>query len=359
VSDEKKDEDAIEVRMRPNGEHDTEAVISWSACTGDVVTRDQNIMTMEFDKISVDLPSPANGILEIIRETGDKVNIGEVVARIRGVAAGEAAVAARHVALLAEVTRAPEDEGARLVYADFLLEVAGEGRAVWPWSVEETALRGEYIALTGRPPTPAVEARRRFLEPTVASTAVALLPVPGKAHVERGFVTGIDLAVASDWPLIAAAQPIAILGLYRLDRAEAEALAVLPRLESLRVLSVGPYVTDEALAVLLGWGRLGGLRRLTLRGHTLGPASQEAAATLRLDELCLHGSPMPVALTVSLLELHLAFRDAQALEQFAASIPSSVREVKASISLQRRLTEEEHRAVFGSRYTPAHTERWW
>ncbi len=74
----------VEVRVPAVGESITEGVVSeWFHRPGDVVKVDEPLFALETDKITVDVPSPASGVLrEVLVEEGDTVQINQVVARI-------------------------------------------------------------------------------------------------------------------------------------------------------------------------------------------------------------------------------------------------------------------------------------
>lgn len=81
---------AIEVKVPLLPESITDATVStWHKKAGDKVTRDENIVDLETDKVMLEVPSPTDGILkEIIKETGATVHAQEVIAIIEAVAAG-------------------------------------------------------------------------------------------------------------------------------------------------------------------------------------------------------------------------------------------------------------------------------
>ena len=63
-------------------------VIEVLIAVGDSVTAEQSILTLESDKATMDVPSPATGIIrEIYINAGDKVNTGSLVAAIENTAA--------------------------------------------------------------------------------------------------------------------------------------------------------------------------------------------------------------------------------------------------------------------------------
>lgn len=70
------------------GESITEAMlVRWHKKDGDSVTVDEPICELETDKATVDLPAPVGGILHPVKQAGETVQVGEVIARIDGTAA--------------------------------------------------------------------------------------------------------------------------------------------------------------------------------------------------------------------------------------------------------------------------------
>ncbi len=58
------------------------AVIELLVKPGDVVKLEQSLFTVESDKASMEIPSPAAGVLKELKvKVGDTVNIGDLVAR--------------------------------------------------------------------------------------------------------------------------------------------------------------------------------------------------------------------------------------------------------------------------------------
>jgi uncharacterized protein (TIGR02996 family) len=365
--DNKKTKEVTELRLPQMGEGQIEAYVNqWMARSGEVVALDQPIVLVELDKISAEVPAPASGVLEILREVGEVPRVGDLLARIlpAGDVGRDPALEERHAALLAQIIEAPHDEGARQVYADFLLEAAAERRGVYPWSAGTTGVRGEYISLCGRPATAELDARRTSLQPLAEGTARDLVRLRAeRIHVERGFVCGAIADGAAEAKTLMDLVPLTILGLDSLDEAGAQTLLALPRLEQLRVLAVGPKVSDDALAKVIRSGRLDGVRRLTLRQHPLGQASQRAAARLRLDELSLQQSPIPAGVTAPLLELFATIPDALALQMLAQVMPPAVQVFEAQLrypGTRMGPTVEEMRAAFGPRFRPTRPGyRWW
>jgi 2-oxoglutarate dehydrogenase E2 component (dihydrolipoamide succinyltransferase) len=82
---------AIELRVPSVGEAIKEVQIGrWLKKPGEKVARDESLVEIETDKASVELPSPAAGVLgSIIKRDGDLVAVGDVIAIL--IEAGEAA----------------------------------------------------------------------------------------------------------------------------------------------------------------------------------------------------------------------------------------------------------------------------
>ncbi len=83
---------ASDVIIPALGESITEATVGqWLKNVGDAVKADEPIVSLETDKVSVEVPAPSDGVLaEQCAAVGDTVNVGAVIARLS--ASGAAAV---------------------------------------------------------------------------------------------------------------------------------------------------------------------------------------------------------------------------------------------------------------------------
>lgn len=81
---------SIEVKVPGLPESVADATIAaWHKKIGDRVIRDENIVDLETDKVVLEVPAPADGVLqEILFQVGDVVHSGELLARI-GASKGE------------------------------------------------------------------------------------------------------------------------------------------------------------------------------------------------------------------------------------------------------------------------------
>ena len=86
-----------DIRIPDIGDFKDVAVIEMLVKVGDVVTAEQSLFTVESDKASMEIPSPAAGTITALNlKLGDKVNVGDVVGAmsVQGAAAPAAAPAA-------------------------------------------------------------------------------------------------------------------------------------------------------------------------------------------------------------------------------------------------------------------------
>jgi 2-oxoglutarate dehydrogenase E2 component (dihydrolipoamide succinyltransferase) len=92
--------EAIEVRIPTLGESVTEGTLAnWLVKPGDAVAQDQPLAEIETDKVTVEAPAPAAGVVaELLVEKGETVGIGKVIARLTAGGKAKAAAAAPAVA---------------------------------------------------------------------------------------------------------------------------------------------------------------------------------------------------------------------------------------------------------------------
>ncbi|WP_298214652.1 dihydrolipoyllysine-residue acetyltransferase [Acidovorax sp.] len=81
----------VEVRVPDIGDFKDVAVIEMLVKVGDTIKVEQSLFTVESDKASMEIPSPAAGVLKELKvKIGDVVNIGDLVAVLEGVAGSAA-----------------------------------------------------------------------------------------------------------------------------------------------------------------------------------------------------------------------------------------------------------------------------
>jgi 2-oxoglutarate dehydrogenase E2 component (dihydrolipoamide succinyltransferase) len=122
----------VKVPMLPESVADA-TIATWHKKAGDPVSRDENIVDLETDKVMLEVPAPADGILKEIRhKTGDTVQANQVIAIIEAgaVAKPESAAPAPTVektpapAPAAQTSSAPLSPSVRRVAAEHEIDVS-------------------------------------------------------------------------------------------------------------------------------------------------------------------------------------------------------------------------------------------
>ncbi|MBY0340115.1 MAG: 2-oxoglutarate dehydrogenase complex dihydrolipoyllysine-residue succinyltransferase [Rhodocyclaceae bacterium] len=87
----------IEVKVPQLSESVAEAtLVSWHRQEGESVTRDENLIDIETDKVVLELPAPADGVLvKLLKQNGASVTSGEVIAHLDTEARAAAPAAAK------------------------------------------------------------------------------------------------------------------------------------------------------------------------------------------------------------------------------------------------------------------------
>lgn len=169
---------AIEVKVPMLPESITDATVStWHKKAGDRVSRDENIVDLETDKVMLEVPSPTDGIIkEIIKPTGSTVQAQEVIAVIDAVSADQkateqkaapAAKAAAPAQAAAAVATPPMGPAVRRVVAENDIDVSqvtgtGKGGRI----TKENALAAMTLPTGARPEkrVPMTRIRARIAE---------------------------------------------------------------------------------------------------------------------------------------------------------------------------------------------------
>ena len=98
----------IEVRVPDIGDFKDVVVIELLVKPGDTVKLEQSLFTVESDKASMEIPSPAAGVIKELKvKIGDTVNIGDLVAVLEGSAANAPAAVAHAAAPAASAAPVP------------------------------------------------------------------------------------------------------------------------------------------------------------------------------------------------------------------------------------------------------------
>ena len=73
-----------DVLAPPNEEGTRATVLRWCKQVGDTVVKDEPLLELETDKVTVEVPAPADGtLIDVLKEVNVEVNPQEVLARLR------------------------------------------------------------------------------------------------------------------------------------------------------------------------------------------------------------------------------------------------------------------------------------
>ena len=153
-------------------------LLQWHKKVGEAVARDENLIDIETDKVVLELPAPAQGVItEIIRGDGSTVVAGELIARIDTEATAGAAVppAAASAPAAVAATSAASGAIAMPAAAKMLAENNLSAAAVAGTGKDGRVTKGDVIQAldTKATPAPAAVIAPR---PTAALPAVAAPP---------------------------------------------------------------------------------------------------------------------------------------------------------------------------------------
>ena len=184
----------IDVHVPQLSESVAEAtLVTWHKKVGEAVSRDENLIDIETDKVVLERPAPADGVLiEIVKRNGDTVVSGELIARIDTEAAASVASSApaakgAPVPLAAPVTKAtaaPTSAGIAMPAARKILDekgvpaadVAGSGRGGRVTKAD--ALAAQTPALVNAPAPTAPTVPVPVFASSTSSASHALAPAP-------------------------------------------------------------------------------------------------------------------------------------------------------------------------------------
>ena len=171
----------IEVRVPQLPESVADAtLVAWHKQPGDSVSRDENLVDLETDKVVLEVPAPAAGVITEIRlKDGTTVTSGQVLALIEergaGTGAGTAAVPGAN---------APAVPGANapVIMADTGVKLSPAAKRV----AEENKLDSKALAGAGRDGRVSKSDVVNFLAAQETSPAIPAAPVSAPAPARRG-----------------------------------------------------------------------------------------------------------------------------------------------------------------------------
>ena len=171
---------AIEIKVPTLGESVTEATVGqWFKKVGDVVKADEPIVELETDKVTVEVPAPASGVLAAIDvEKGTTIAVGGLLGAIRE---GAAAASAPAPAPVSASQAAPAPAAAHAVANGSSMPPSPAARK----ALDEAGLNAEAVAGSGK--------RGQVLKQDVAAAQAAPAAAPAAS-------TAVAVSVPSPVP---------------------------------------------------------------------------------------------------------------------------------------------------------------
>lgn len=194
---------SIEVKVPVLPESVSDAIIAtWHKKPGDAVKRDENLVDLETDKVVLEVPAPADGVLKsILKNTGDTVGSQELIAIVEAGAVAEApaAPAPAKAESAAPAASAAAASGKAAELSPAARRVAEENR-IDPANVSGSGRAGQvtkedlvnFMRSGGATPAPAAAAPAA----TAAATAAALPVKSGPRSEQRVPMTRMRTRIA-------------------------------------------------------------------------------------------------------------------------------------------------------------------
>jgi 2-oxoglutarate dehydrogenase E2 component (dihydrolipoamide succinyltransferase) len=174
-----------DVLVPPNEEGTRATVLKWCKQVGDSVAKDEPLVELETDKVTVEIPSPASGtLIEILRQVNAEVIPDEVIARL---SLDGAASAPREAASTASAEPPAGVESAASAAFPAPRSVAAAGAAAKPLSpsvrrlLKEHAIAATDIGGTGRDGR--ITAQDVIRHATDAGAGRAPTPAPAQTQI--------------------------------------------------------------------------------------------------------------------------------------------------------------------------------
>lgn len=176
----------IKVPVLPESVSDA-TIATWHKKPGDAVKRDENLVDLETDKVVLEVPAPADGVLKSINaETGATVTSGELLGVI------EEGAAAAPVASAAKADAPKEDKKAAKAQATGVDELSPAGRRV----ATEEKIDPSQVEGTGRDGRVTKEDLVKHAKSPAPAASKIAAPTPGSRPEERVPMTRMRAKIA-------------------------------------------------------------------------------------------------------------------------------------------------------------------
>ena len=194
---------SIEVKVPTLGESVSEATVGqWLKKPGEAVALDEPIVSLETDKVAVEVPAPAAGVLgALVANEGDTVNVGALLALIEDsvAAAGAQAPAPRTEAPVPPASASETPAAAAAPSGDAAALSPAVRRAVLEYGIDPSTVKGtgKDGRLTKEDVMAAAAAKQASPSPAVsAPVAAPAAAVAGGRNEERVKMTRLRQTIA-------------------------------------------------------------------------------------------------------------------------------------------------------------------
>ncbi len=197
---------SLEIKVPTVGESITEVTLSqWLKQDGDYVEMDENIAELESDKATFELPAEKAGILRIIAQEGDTLEIGAVVCTIEegqapaGGSAPAAAPAAEASSTAAPVAAAAKDEDPDSYAAGTASPAAAKilrEKGIDPSTIKGTGKDGRITKEDADKAQPVAKAVAPAAKPAAPAATTTAAPVAGSRNERREKLSSLRKTIA-------------------------------------------------------------------------------------------------------------------------------------------------------------------
>jgi 2-oxoglutarate dehydrogenase E2 component (dihydrolipoamide succinyltransferase) len=201
---------SVDITIPSPGESITEVTVgTWMKQSGDWVDKDEIILEIESDKATLEIASPASGLLTATGATGDELAVGEVIGAIDTSATKPAAAATAGAATTESASASAGSDDvkatpvARKIAADEgvnLASIKGTGPSGRVTKADVLAARSSAPATTAAPATPPPSAAPAAPAAPATPTPPVVIPtsstIPGSREVRRVRMTKLRKRIA-------------------------------------------------------------------------------------------------------------------------------------------------------------------
>ena len=162
-------------------------LLQWHKKVGEAVARDENLIDIETDKVVLELPAPAQGVIvEILKENGSTVVAGEIIARIDTEATASAGAASTPAAALVAASAPAPAASAASTSSAIAMPAAARMLAENKMSADAVAGTGKDGRVTKGDVINAVQNKVTPAPAAAAPRAAALPAVPAPVSIDLG-----------------------------------------------------------------------------------------------------------------------------------------------------------------------------